>query len=287
MRSRSRRRKLEEEDEESRPDERWMASYMDMVTVLMCMFIVLFAMSTVDQQKFEQLRNSLATGFGATDVGSVDTAEGTVVPEELVNEDGEGFTDLELAILEVNRLKELRDQIDAALAVKGLAHTVEYQLDERGLTVRLIGSETFFMNNSIELFGVAPAVLDSIAPVLVASGYQVSVEGHADHRQAVFPYATNWELSAGRSTQVLRRLVEVGGVAADHIASVGYGSSRPVAAGSSPDELAKNRRVDIVVLSDQPETVRALIPQVVEGHLDAPYLYTPKVDPLPEGLSNR
>ena len=53
-----------------------MASYMDMVTVLMCMFIVLFAMSTVDADKFISLRNSLATGFGQTDLGKIDTADG-------------------------------------------------------------------------------------------------------------------------------------------------------------------------------------------------------------------
>ena len=59
-----RRRRRHEPHEENGPDERWMASYLDMVTVLMCMFIVLFAMSTVDKDKFEALSNSLATGFG-------------------------------------------------------------------------------------------------------------------------------------------------------------------------------------------------------------------------------
>ncbi|MDQ6754021.1 MAG: flagellar motor protein MotB, partial [Actinomycetota bacterium] len=63
MSARPRRRNLGK-PAESHPDERWMASYMDMVTVLMCMFIVLYAMSTVDKTKFEVLKNSLATGFG-------------------------------------------------------------------------------------------------------------------------------------------------------------------------------------------------------------------------------
>jgi chemotaxis protein MotB len=264
-----------------------MASYMDMVTVLMCMFIVLFAMSTVDQKKFEQLANSLATGFGATDVGAIDTAEGVVVPEELVDDEEIGFTELELAIQEVNRLQELRDQIDASLQAKNLAHTVEYELDERGLTVRLIGSETFFHDNSISLSAVAASVLDSVAPVLSGSEYEVSVEGHADHRQAAYPYATNWELASGRSTQVLRRLVEFGGMPGERIASVGYGSARPISVGSSSEELAKDRRVDIVVLSDQPESVRALIPTVVERNLDVPQPEPPEVDLLPNGLTRR
>jgi chemotaxis protein MotB len=246
------------------------------------MFIVLFAMSTVDQKKFEQLSKSLATGFGATDVGAIDTAEGVVVPEELVDATDLGFSDLELAIQEVDRLKELMEQIDASLQAKGLAHTVEYELDERGLTVRLVGSETFFDNNSISLSAVAISVLDSVAPVLVSSAYQVSVEGHADHRQAVYPFATNWELASGRSTQVLRRLVEWGGMPAYAIASVGYGAARPIAEGNSPAELAKNRRVDIVVLSDQPEAVRSLIPMVLERNLNVPEQGVREADRLPD-----
>ena len=75
----SSRRRGRKKPEQHHVDERWMASYMDMVTVLMCMFIVLYAMSSVDANKFEKLRNSLATGFGAVASQTVDTASGTVV----------------------------------------------------------------------------------------------------------------------------------------------------------------------------------------------------------------
>jgi chemotaxis protein MotB len=98
--------------------------------------------------------------------------------------------------------------------------------------------------------------------VLVTVPNDISVEGHADHRVAAAPFATNWELSSGRSTQVLRHLVESGGLPPDHVKSVGYADTRPIADGSSPDALAKNRRVDIVVLSQVKEEVRTLIPSV-------------------------
>lgn len=269
--------------EEGHVDERWLVSYADMITVLMCLFIVLFAMSSVDQAKYEQLANSLATGFGATDIGAIDTAEGVVVPEEMVDAEEVGFSDLELAIQEVESLRTLMEQIDANLAASGLAHTVEYELNERGLTVRLVGSETFFDGNSIALSPVAVRVLDSVAPVLRESGYDVSVEGHADKRPSVYPYATNWELSSGRSTQVLRRLVEWGGVPATRIGSIGYGDARPLASGHTPADLAKNRRVDIVVLSDSPESIRSLIPMVVERNLNVPERGVTAADPLPAG----
>jgi chemotaxis protein MotB len=253
------------EEEEVHVDERWMASYMDMVTVLMCMFIVLFAMSTVDQDKYEQLRNSLATGFGAVEVGAVDTAEGTVVPADKVDAEGESFSSAELAALEVDDLEALRQAVSAGLDASGQQASVSFTLDTRGLTIRLVGSETYFASNRAELSEAAHQVLGAIAAPLAASGREVSVEGHADVRNSAPPYPSNWELSSARATQVLRDLVERGGMAQDRIQAVGFGSSRPLAPGSSPEELALNRRVDIVVLTTQSEEVSALIPEVVAG----------------------
>ena len=108
-------------------------------------------------------------------------------------------------------------------------------------------------------------MLDAIGPVLAPEQYQVSVEGHADSRQPGFPYPTNWELAASRATSVLRHLVEADGFPAARIGAVSYGSARPVATatGSSDQDLAENRRVDVVVLSDQPDRVRNLIPEVL------------------------
>lgn len=258
----SRRRKKVEEPEEH-PDERWMASYMDMVTVLMCMFIVLFAMSAVDQDKFEALKSSLATGFGQDPSEIIDASGGVIVPAELVSETGEGFTELQLAQQEVAELTALREQIRTNLETTGLENTVSFTIDERGLTVRLVGSETFFATNRTELSEVAVGVLSAVGPALSVSEYGVSVEGHADTRPSHAPYETNWELSAGRATNVLRFLVESTGVPGQRIGSVGYGSARPLVDEVSPEAQAANRRVDIVILSDLPEAVRALIPDVV------------------------
>ncbi|TFB84663.1 flagellar motor protein MotB [Cryobacterium sp. TMT1-3] len=282
---RAKRRKMVEE-EDTRPDERWMASYMDMVTVLMCMFIVLFAMSTVDQDKYEQLANSLATGFGAVDAGMVDTAEGVVVPADLVDNEGESPTEVThsadaidpadataeavanaaTAVAEVAKLDQLQAQITGNLATAGVSDLVEFQITDRGLTLGLIGSETFFAPDSSDLTAAAAAVLDAAAPALVATGQKISVEGHADKHGQSATFATDWELSASRATQVLRRLVEQGGVAGEVISAVAFGSAQPATTGSAPEDMAQNRRVDIVLLSNQPDSVRALIPEAVLGN---------------------
>ena len=270
-----------QEEQVEHVDERWMASYMDMVTVLMCMFIVLFSMSSVDADKFDKLKNSLATGFGASEVGSVDTAEGVVVPADRTGEEGEPveipLTPLELAKEEVDELEALKEHMRINLVGNGLEHAVEFKIDERGLTIRLVGSETFFASNSVALAGVAPVVLDSVSPVLAGTSYEIAIEGHADSRAPGAPFATNWELSSGRATQVLRRLVESGGVAQERVGAIGFGSARPMATGDTEAAMAANRRVDIVVISDQPESVRALIPTVLQQYVNA------EASALPEG----
>ncbi|MEL5990613.1 OmpA/MotB family protein [Microbacterium phosphatis] len=250
------------------PDERWMASYLDMVTVLMCLFIVLFAMSSVDQQKFEALRDSLATGFGQEPSEETDTS-GLVLPPELRAEDAGHAANLDADVLaaqaELSNLEALRDRLEDALTAQGLAGTAEFLIDDRGLTVGLIGAETFFATNRVELSPKAVAVLDALGPDLKTVPNEISIEGHADIRQSSAPFPTNWELSSGRATQVLRHLVERGGLSGAHVQAVGFGSERPVAEGTDDAALARNRRVDIVVLSDATEEVRALIPDLVSA----------------------
>jgi chemotaxis protein MotB len=263
MSLRPQRRKRGEEEEHDNT-ERWMASYMDMVTVLMCMFIVLFAMSVVDQKKYDELRNSLATGFGTVASKHIDINEGVIVPPDKIDVKAKSLENKnrQLATIEVTNLIALREEMKANLAGAGLTSAVQFTIDNRGLTVRLVGSETYFNTNRTDLSAVAIRVLDAVGPPLAASPYNVSVEGHADERQAAYPYPTNWELSSGRATGVLRHLVESDGVAAAQIGAVGYGSARPLATGSTPADLALNRRVDIVVLSDQSDAVRSLLAEV-------------------------
>jgi chemotaxis protein MotB len=283
------RRGLEEEHEEH-VDERWMASYMDMVTVLMCMFIVLFAMSTVDEAKFEELKNSLATGFGAVNAGKIDTAEGIVVPPDLVDIPAAqdlGLTDLELALAEVDNLAAVQAALHDALSAVGLQALVDSTIDERGLTVGLVGSETFFEPNVATLSGQAVSVLDTIGPIMAGTGREISVEGHADRHGVTSNYPTDWELSSARATQVLRHLVERTGVAQERIGAIGYGSARPADQGEDLAAMARNRRVDVVLLSNQPDSVRALIPAVLDGTADlngpAPSKTEP-ADPVPVGV---
>lgn len=290
---RGRSRRGGDHDEEHVNHERWLVSYSDMITVLMALFIVLFAISQVDQDKYVALRDSLAAGFQDGTVtpsvleGSAGTMDGTsVVPDTtpasgtagMVSADsGLGMqaaepvaqpvsaTTVDPEVLaaaekEAAHLEQLQATIAANLAANGLDGTVRFRIDERGLVLGLVADDVFFAAASAQMTDTARRVLDVAGPSLVGLGEQISVEGHANVIPVSGRYATNWELSTDRATQVLRHLVEVDGMPGHRIMAIGFGDTRPLVADSSPEALVQNRRVDLVVLSAAPEQVRALVP---------------------------
>lgn len=304
---RPRRRGMEEEAPENH--ERWLVSYADMVTVIMALFIVLYAISQVDQDKYESLRSSLADGFGVaqasilpdgggpmTDVGSavrfptidsvVPNLTDGLVPENasgdlsplLLQEQTEEYeamlesalgaaseVDMQAAVEEYDHLAGIRSEINSALASKDLDGSVDFRVTQEGLMIGMVTNDMFFATASNDLTALSRAVIDTITPRLTKLPNQITVEGHADVIPNGSMYKTNWELSSARATTVLRRMVEDGDLQPARVAAVGFGDARPLVEGKSKKALAANRRVDLVVLSGQPERVRALLPIVEES----------------------
>lgn len=269
-------------EEEHENHERWAVSYADMMTVLVALFIVMYAMSVVDQDKFNELRQSLAAGFGqpapvmldgssgaltglesfeiAPDFTAIASSEELPAPVEGAPE-GTGSPEQLEAKLEYERLSDIQARLAEQLAEKGLTAHVTYRIDERGLVVGLVGSNVFFDADDATLTSVATRVIDALAGPLRDESRAISIEGHAN----VLPsarYATNWELSSARATQVLRRFVESGRIDPQRIGATGYGDARPQEDDMSDSALAANRRVDVVVQSRASEEARALLPQI-------------------------
>lgn len=241
-----------------------MASYMDMVTVLMCTFIVLFSMSSINAKKFDELKNSLQTGFGVVKSQKIDTAKGVIVPPEDVDKTKTTTpTPMDLARIEVTNLQKLEAEINASLTAQGLQNSVSYNIDARGLTIGLVGDQTFFDTNLASLTPVALQIIDTIGPILAPTPYNLSIEGHADARPPGPPYQSNWELAAARAVSVLQVLATQAGMAQTRLDAVSYGSADAAAEGSTPADMAEERRVDVVVLDGQSEDVRNLIPKVL------------------------
>ena len=285
----ARRRRKHVEEEEHGNHERWMVSYSDMLTVMMGLFIVLYAMGQVDMQKFQALRASLAAGFGHQAIltgsdGVLTSSQNVAQDEKQTTTPSQAFDPvtanvglgvaagtqpsvdagvLSAARQEATRLESVQQQIQQQLDTAGLGSAVQMRITDRGLVIGLVADDVFFAPASAELTATALRVLDAIAPAITALPDEISVEGHANVLPVSGRYPTNWELSADRATQVLRHFVETNGLPPNRVDAVGFGDARPVADATGDQALTMNRRVDVVVLSGASDQVRALVPGIV------------------------
>lgn len=268
------RRRHEEEEHDNH--ERWLVTYADMLTLLMVLFIVMFAMSQVDEKKFNALRSGLAEGFGAkssfmqgSDSFLQDQPEQTsaeIMTPDLVTPSTPKPAVVDVARKEADRLAKIRHRVEAALEKQGLRQDVKMSIDDRGLVISMVSRHVVFPANVAQLSSRGQAVVDALAPVLRKIPDDLRVDGHTNQVK-VHPkyYATDWDLSAARAVTVLRRLDEVDGVPAHRLSVAAFGHERPLVDPSKPGSQQVNKRVDIVVLSPVSEEARALLGSV-GGH---------------------
>jgi chemotaxis protein MotB len=258
-------------EEEHENHERWAVSYADMMTVLMALFLVLYAMSSVDSVKYEALRTSLAAGFGnealptVGGTGILDGATGDPVPvgEEPPAAVAPAADTAAAAQAEADRLAEVRDRIQAALDAAGRGDAAQMRITERGLEVVIVSDDVFFANASADLQPGGAEVLGAIAPVLATLTEDLAIEGHTNHlRLTGGPFTSNWALSAMRATAVLTQLTDVHGLDPARLMAVGYADTQPLVPVGDPAAIATNRRVDVVVLSPAPSAVKAQLPDL-------------------------
>ncbi|MBI1758568.1 MAG: flagellar motor protein MotB [Actinobacteria bacterium] len=274
-------------EEEHENHERWLVTYADMLTLLMVLFIVLFAMSQVDQHKFAQLKQGLAAGFGAPTVfdggtgaladngqenSPVDINPGLAnqkdPPQQKAIKDAVQAADLaqrqaqlRRAQAEVDQFGRLRKKINQALARSKLAAGVRFTIDERGLVITIVTSSVVFAGDRAELLPIGQRILDAVGPPLRTLPNGIEVDGHTNQlRVPTRFYPTAWELSTARASTVVRYLVDRGGLDPRRMSAVGFAGERPLYGSSDPRAPVLNRRVEIVVLSGLPVGDRALLP---------------------------
>lgn len=284
----ARRRRRDAEEEEHENHERWLVTYADMLTLLMVLFIVMFAMSSVDEKKYNALRSGLADGFGQTTSymkgsSSILDEDGSSVMSEMNTQAFSRVSPTKDAIVpaassaeqekrydaaraELDRLEKIRHRILTALRRHGLARDVETTIDERGLVVSLVSRHVVFPNDVATLSPRGQQVVDVLSPVLREVPNDLRIDGHTNQVK-VHPafYATDWDLSAARAVTVLRRLNEVGRVPEHRLSMSAFGHERPLIDPSKPGSQAVNKRVDIIVLSGLDQSTRDLVAQLASA----------------------
>ncbi|HUN65380.1 MAG TPA: flagellar motor protein MotB [Bacteroidota bacterium] len=235
-----RKRRREEEHENL---ERWLLTYADLITLLLGLFVILYAMSKIDTPRYGELVAALTGIFGKGEHGVIQGHAG-MVPPPIAGAGGD-----ERAAIE----KEVKKEMSGTMA-SGL---ISVEQNERGVTVHMM-EELLFASGSADLKDASLKVLDPLAEILKKMPNDIRVEGHTDDvpiHNDKFP--SNWHLSVARAMTTAYYLIERHELTPWKIAVAGYSQYRPLLPNTTPENRARNRRVDIVIVTGEPKKTAA------------------------------
>jgi chemotaxis protein MotB len=248
---------LFEEEEEHENHERYLITYADMITLLLALFIILFAIGQTDMAKYDRLRAGINKEFGGLALeGGTGILEGGSVPVDEKSPDLAGWQearptgnigshlDQNERYLFLSQLEEL------AIRLGWTEDDLHVHLDSRGVVVVLNTDGVTFSSGSWVLEEPGKEVIAALIEPLRAIDNDILLAGHTDDRP-MSGGITNWELSANRAGAVARYLIEEEEFPARRLAVAGYSDTRPIQTNATPEGRKANRRVEIVVLIDE------------------------------------
>ncbi len=217
--------------------EGWLIIYLDVMTLMLCLFVVLLAYSTYSAEEYKVLTKTLSNPVAVQ--GEVRQPVEPALQRELKEAAVERPAKVES--------EQLQEQFRSALQSQGLAESIEVSVEENRVNLQ-ISDAILFRLGEAELTDEGRNALLKLVPLLVtAEDHHLSIEGHTDPTpiaNARFP--SNWELSAQRATGVLRFLVSQG-IQATRMRAIGYADTRPRADNQTVEGRARNRRVSLVL----------------------------------------
>ena len=232
--------------EEHENHERWLVSYADFITLLFAFFVVMYSVSSVNEGKYRTVSDSIKAALHPISAPPASALAFTIGQQRptLMTQNLPG--NKELAI---RKMREL---------VKDMKQNSQFdfmQLQEKlnGDIVITIPDQVLFNSGEAAVRPEALPFMEGLSQAITELNRFVRIEGHTDNvpiNTTQFP--SNWELSATRAVIVVRVLSELFNVPVDHLAAVGYADSRPRNDNLTPDNRARNRRVEVVILEHEP-----------------------------------
>jgi chemotaxis protein MotB len=255
---------LKKEPEKHVNHERWLVSYADFITLLFAVFVVLYAMGQSDKKKVEEVMQAIQQSFGMATAGATApkvnviasqaiTVIPSLKPEVKINPMGRTRSGQAKSRAEEKDFRQIKSSVEAYLVKQGAQHKVTLEITRRGLIVSL-KEAGFFNSGQAHIKPEAYELINTIAEVMTQYNNPLRLEGHTDNVPiSTSQFPSNWELSTNRATNALKYLLKNFDVEAGKISATGYAEFRPIADNSTSEGRAKNRRVDLVMLSADAE----------------------------------
>ena len=254
----------------------WMSTFSDLMNLLLCFFVLLFSMSSIDAEKFEEVVASLQSSFSIFDGGATSITEGDLISSGVsqLNQLNDYFNNMgtnQDEDVEMNKdtleafeeyqeqqqqeaSEKLEEELEEKLGNSGLLSNNDIEIDITSQYVMLtLNGALLFDSGSANIKEGAEKFMDKLGEVLKTyDGYSVQIVGHTDTVPMVSngKYSDNMELSQGRAYSIFKYLVEVKNMNAEHMECTGRGEYEPIASNDTAEGRAQNRRVEIRIYNE-------------------------------------
>lgn len=252
-------KKTRHEEHEEHADESWLLPYSDLMTLLVALFLVMYAMSATDAKKFEEMAqafNSALSGGGGVleykssaptdtqlDQGKKDKMNNVVAPNTGKSEIAK------LRKQEQAELEALKKQFDTYIKKNGLTDLLSTKLNQSQLMIT-ISDNALFASGQANVKDESRQLAKSISTMLQQfPDYEVLVQGHTDNIPiSNSSYSSNWDLSVDRALHFMKILLLNPNLNPVKFSPIGYGEYHPIAENTTAVGRAKNRRVEVSIL---------------------------------------
>ncbi|AGK55405.1 flagellar motor protein MotB [Bacillus sp. 1NLA3E] len=237
------RKRLDDDDDEGHISESWLIPYADILTLLLALFIVLFAASNVDKVKYQSIMESFKSELTGTKIPDKNSGLSTQLP----NKKSEQVSKEEKGAQIDPELEQMRQQLEKYLADNHLNAVITLQDTKRGIEISL-QEVVLFDSGKADIKQNSYQTLSGILGLINTVPNPINIEGHTDDvpiHSSSFP--SNWELSGARAASVLH-FFEARNIVANRLQFTGYGEQHPLFPNDSDEHRQANRRVTIVVL---------------------------------------
>lgn len=236
---------------EEHVDEAWLLPYSDMLTLLLALFIVMFAMGQTDKSKFQAMAQEFSVIFAGGSAMMNNSGDSAVIPTGSPTEDQAIKSASEL---EEDKMTEVKKQLEQEIQQEGYADKIKVELNGDGLDIAIQDVVLFNSGEADVLQNVSP-LLSKISDMLQGLDNKIKVVGHTDNVPiSNSKFRSNWDLSAMRAINVMNFMTTTGKVAQDRMSIQAYGDQMPKYSNDTEEGRAKNRRVEIVVARKYPST---------------------------------
>ena len=241
-------RKNKRKKEDHHVDESWLLPYSDLLTLLVALFIVLFAMSEIDVQKHDEMSAFFKSEFSSGDKGIMEFPV-PVPDKETQEKDKKEQEKTDQGQTELINLQEIQKKIDNYIMENKLTESLETGLSDEGLMVS-IKSDISFDSGSAEVNREGREIAREISHLLITDPpHHIVISGHTDNvPQNNTKFGSNWELSVMRAVNFMSLVLDNGKLDAAKFSAKGFGEHQPIVPNDSQENRAKNRRVEVLIL---------------------------------------